>query len=286
MKMTTESQKPILLIGGNGKTGARVAARLWEAGHRVRIGSRSGEPAFSWDEPTGWAEVLDGVRAAYITYYPDLSVPGAAEAVGEFARLAVSMGVTRLVLLSGRGEPEAQHAEETLKASGADWTIVRAAWFSQNFSENFLVEGVNAGIVALPVGAVREPFIDADDIADVVFAALTNSSHVGQLYEVTGPELLTFAEAVETISKALDRPVRYVELTHEEFASHMAGEQLPADIVWLLNELFTVVLDGRNEYLSNGVQRALGRAPRSFEHYAANAVGSGAWNRLQLEEQV
>lgn len=276
--MSAGREKPILLLGGRGKTGGRVARLLETMGKAVRLGSRTGTPPFSWDDRPGWEAVLDGVSAVYITYYPDLSVPGAAEAVGAFSRLAVSLGVRRLVLLSGRGEPEALRSEEHLKASGADWTIVRSAWFNQNFSESIMQDQVMSGTVALPVGDVGEPFIDADDIAEIVVAALTEDRHIGQLYEVTGPRLLTFAEAVRIIAQAAGRRIDYVQISHDEFAEAIVHENLPDDIAWLLNELFTVVLDGRNEYLSDGVRRALGREPRDFSEYAKAAAASGAWS--------
>ena len=272
--MTTfrTSKFPVLIVGGTGKTGRRVADRLTAQGVPVRIGSRSASPAFDWENPETWATALECVSAAYITFYPDLAVPGAAEAVGDFARLAMRKGVKRLVLLSGRGEPEQQ-----LQASGAEWTIVRASWFMQNFSESMLLEPILAGEMALPVSTVREPFIHADDIADVVAAALTNDRHIGQLYEVTGPRALTFAEATDEIAKATGRTINYATITPEEFMQGLEQEQVPADIAALVNELFTVVLDGRNEYLTDGVQKALGRAPRDFAAYARETAGTGIW---------
>ncbi|ATU91901.1 NAD(P)H-binding protein [Phyllobacterium zundukense] len=277
--MTTfhASKFPVLIIGGTGKTGRRVAERLTAQGVPVRIGSRSASPAFDWENPESWATALEGVSAAYITYYPDLAVPGSADAIGNLARLAVRKGVTRLVLLSGRGEPEAQRAEQALRASGADWTIVRASWFMQNFSENMLLGPILAGEMALPVSSVREPFIHADDIADVVIAALTDDRHVGQLYEVTGPRMLTFAEATGEIAKASGRTIDYRTITPEEFMHGLEQEQVPADIAALVNELFTVVLDGRNEYLTDGVQKALGRKPRDFADYARETAATGIW---------
>ncbi|MDA4629700.1 NmrA family transcriptional regulator, partial [Escherichia coli] len=178
--------KPILIVGGTGKTGRRVAERLTARNLPVRIGSRSGNPAFDWEDRNTWLPALNGVKAAYITYYPDLAIPGATETVEAFARLAVDNGVKRLVLLSGRGEHEAQRADKAFQQSGADWTIVRASWFAQNFSENVMLASILAGELALPVGDVGEPFIDANDIADVVAAALTDDRHIGELYEVTG----------------------------------------------------------------------------------------------------
>lgn len=281
--MTTfhASKFPILIVGGTGKTGRRVAERLAAQGIPVRIGSRSGKPGFDWENPATWATALEGVSAAYITYYPDLAVAGAAEAVGDLARLAVHKGVKRLVLLSGRGEPEAQRAEQALQGSGADWTIVRASWFMQNFSESMLLGPILSGEVALPVDTVREPFIHVDDIADVVVAAFTNDRHIGQLYEVTGPRMLTFAEATAEIAEAAGRDVSYVTITPDAFMQGLEQEQVPADIATLVNELFTVVLDGRNEYLADGVRQALGRSPRDFADYTRETAATGIWEGAQ-----
>ena len=282
--MTTSSSisstKPILIVGGTGKTGRRVVERLTAQNVPVRIGSRSGTPAFDWEDRNTWLPVLEGVKAAYITYYPDIAIPGATQTVEAFTRLAVDNGVKRLVLLSGRGEHEAQRAETAFQQSGADWTIVRASWFAQNFSENVMLASILAGELALPVGDVGEPFIDANDIADVVAAALTDDRHIGELYEVTGPRLLTFADATAEIASAVKRDIRYVTITPEQFAQGLAQEQLPPEIVGLLNELFTQVLDGRNEYLADGVQRALGRAPRDFSHYVQETAATGIWSGI------
>lgn len=276
--MNNTTTKPILILGGTGKTGRRLVDRLTARGLPVRIGSRSGTPSFDWENTASWAPALDGVSAVYISYYPDLAVPGAAEAVGAFARLAVAKGTTRLVLLSGRGEPEAQRAEDMLKSSAADWTILRCAWFSQNFIESFLLDPVLAGEVALPVGDVGEPFVDADDIADAAFAVLTEPGHAGQLYELNGPRLLSFADAVAEIAKATGRDIRFARISHEEFSAAIASHELPPEFAWLLNELFTQVLDGRNESLADGVLRVLGRAPKDFSLYATETAATGIWS--------
>jgi uncharacterized protein YbjT (DUF2867 family) len=272
-----EDKKPTLILGGTGKTGRRVAERLTARGLPLRIGSRSSEPSFDWENPSTWESSLQNVGAVYITYYPDLALPGAAAAIGAFAELAVKNGIKRLVLLSGRGEEEAQLSEQALRDSGADWTIVRASWFCQNFSESFLLGSVLSGMVALPASDVAEPFIDAEDIADVAVAALTEDGHVGQLYELTGPRALTFAEATEEIAKASGRDVRYVHVSAEQFMSVLVQQDIPADFLALLSNLFTKVLDGRNSHLTDGVQRALGREPRDFADYARDAAATGVW---------
>jgi uncharacterized protein YbjT (DUF2867 family) len=278
--MTRDSRTtdgPALVLGGTGKVGRRVAERLNALGRPVRIGSRSGRPPFDWEDRSTWRPALEGTSSAYVTYYPDLAVPGAAAAVGEFAEAALDTGTRRLVLLSGRGEEGAQNAERVLQDSDAELTIVRSALFSQNFSESFFVEPLLAGEVAFPADRVREPFVDAGDIADVVAAALTEDGHVGQVYEVTGPRLLTFAQAVDEIARATGREVAYVPMSMEEWAVEMAAAGVPEEVVALLTSVFAEVLDGRNAHLTDGVQRALGREPRDFADFAREAAASGVW---------
>jgi len=277
--MEATTQQPTLVLGGTGKTGRRVVQRLEARGIPVRLGTPSATPPFDWTDEATWPAALDGVGSVYVTYYPDLAVPGAAQAVGTFADLAVATGVRRLVLLSGRGEEGARRGEQALQQSGADWTIVRSAFMAQNFNESFFLEPVRAGEVAFPAGEdLAEPFIDADDIADVAVAALTQDGHVGQLYEVTGPRLLGWAQAVAEIAAAAGRPIRYLPVSLEEYAALLIENQVPADYVKMLTDVFTEVLDGRNAHLSDGVQRALGRPPRDFADYARAAAATGVWS--------
>jgi uncharacterized protein YbjT (DUF2867 family) len=267
-----------LVLGGTGKTGRRVVHRLKARGLPVRVGSRSGEPPFDWEDWATWAPALRDVESVYVSYYPDLAVPGAVAAVRLFADLAVEAGVRRLVLLSGRGEEEAQRAELAVQEAGAEWTVVRCSWFSQNFSENYLLEPILSGKVTLPAGDVPEPFVDADDIADVAVAALTEDGHAGEIYELTGPRLLTLEEAVGEIARATGREVRYVPVSVEEYSSMLAEHEVPAEFVSLLTYLFSEVLDGRNAYLTDGVQRALGREPKDFANYVRDAAATGIWD--------
>jgi uncharacterized protein YbjT (DUF2867 family) len=270
-----------LVLGGTGKTGSRVAGRLEAGGLPVRIGSRAGEPPFDWEDRGTWESVLEGVGSVYVTYQPDLAVPGAADAVRSFADLAVESGVRRLVLLSGRGEDGAERGEEAVRESGAEWTILRSSYFDQNFSESFFLGPVLGGELALPAGDVAEPFVDAEDIADVAVAALTQDGHAGELYELTGPRLLTFREAVDEISRATGREVRYVPVSTEEFAAGLEREGIPAEVVELMAYIFTEVLDGRNAHLTDGVRRALGRGPGDFTDYARQAAATGVWDHRE-----
>lgn len=272
------SQLPVLIIGANGKTGARVDRRLIGRGIATRAASRSSATAFDWTRPETWEAALDGVAKAYVTYQPDLAVAGSAEAIAELSRIARKKGLEQIVLLSGRGEPGAEQAEAALRESGVPWTILRASWFNQNFSEGYMIDGLLAGELALPAGAVREPFIDADDIADVAVAALTDDRHLNRLYEVTGPRALTFAEAVAEIAAAAGRPIAYTQVPPTDFAAGLRQVGVPADIVALLDELFTVVLDGRNEQVAHGVEEALGRPARDFSDYARATAATGVWS--------
>jgi uncharacterized protein YbjT (DUF2867 family) len=268
-----------LVLGGTGKTGRRVAERLYARRIPVRLGSRSGEPPFDWEKPETWAPALQGVSSVYVSYYPDLAVPGAVGVVGGFANLAVEKGVPRLVLLAGRGEVEAELAEQAVRDSGADLTVVRATWFMQNFSEDYMIEHILAGAIALPAGDTPEPFVDADDIADVAVAALTDHNHIGELYELTGPRLLTFADAASEISSAIGRDIPYVPVSLEEHAAVAAEQGVPAEVIELLTYLFSEVLDGRNAHVTDGVQRALGREPRDFRDFAREAAATGVWDK-------
>lgn len=269
-----------LVLGATGKTGHRIVERLEAMGIPTRRGSRSAFPSFDWNNETNWDESLAGVEAAYINYAPDLAIPGATDSVQAFVDRASQHGVKRLVLLSGRGEEEAQACERIVQDSGIDWTIVRSSWFNQNFSEGAFAEMVQAGQITLPAVDTPEPFVDANDIADVVVAALTEPAHVGEIYEVTGPRMLTFADVAADISAASGRDIAYFPVPHDEFVAGLADSGAPTDVVWLLDYLFATVLDGRNAYLTDGVQRALGRPPKDFSDYARQIAATGAWRAV------
>ena len=278
MTTNTKEATTTLVLGGTGKTGRRVAKRLAAGGSPVRIGSRSGQPPFDWEDTATWAPALHGATSVYVTYQPDLAFPGAAMRVSAFADVAVASGVRRLVLLSGRNEDGALAGEHAVQTSGAEWTVVRSSFFNQNFSEAFLLEPLVSGELAFPAGDTAEPFIDADDVADVVVAALSEDRHVGELYEVTGPRLLTFADAVAELAAATGRDLRYVPVSAEEFASAMRDAGLPDGEATAYTDLFSTVLDGRSAYLGDGVQRALGHEPRDFRDYVRTAAATGVWN--------
>jgi uncharacterized protein YbjT (DUF2867 family) len=269
---------PTLVIGATGKTGRRVAERLTARGVDVRSGSRTSQPAFDWEDRSTWAPALRGVGKAYVSYYPDLAAPGASDAVGALAAVAREQGVEHLVLLSGRGELEAQAAEAEVERSGVPWTIVRCAWFAQNFSESYFLDPILAGAVALPVGDMPEPFVDAEDIADVAVAALTEPGHAGRTYELTGPRTLSFAEAVTEIAAATGRDIAFAPIGFEEYGATLAQYAVPEEVIGLLRYLFVEVLDGRNAHVTDGIAEALGRPARDFGDYVRRTAATGVWD--------
>ncbi|MFE4699914.1 NAD(P)H-binding protein [Streptomyces sp. NPDC056738] len=266
----------VLVTGATGRTGSRVARAARAAGLTVRGASRA--TGFDWEDPSTWAGALRGADAAYLAHPTDVGSPAATKAVGALAREAVELGARRLVLLSSRGEDRAAPTEEALRTSGADWTIVRASWFSQNFSEGQLVEGLRQGELVFPAGEVREPFIDVRDIADVVVAALTGGeAYTGRELAITGPRLLTFREAVAEIARATGAELAYTPVTAREYGDTLAGFGMPAEEAGFLVDLFECLLDGRNAHLSDGVRTVLGREPRDFTDFAREAAAAGAW---------
>ena len=267
---------PILVIGATGKTGRRVARALSERGVPVRPGTRRAPVPFDWEDAATWAPALAGVSAAYVVH-PDMALPEAATQIGALCDAAKAAGVGHLVLLTGRGESLAQRCEEIVRISGIGHTILRSAWFAQNFSEGYLCDPVLEGCIALPAGDVEEPFVDLDDVAEVAAAALSEPDrHAGRTYEITGPRLLHFSEVAKALAAATGRPIRYEPISFEAFNEAMAdiaGREV-ADIYTMV---FRETLDGRNAWLGDGVVRALGRPPRDFAGFCARAAREGAW---------
>jgi uncharacterized protein YbjT (DUF2867 family) len=269
-------QLTVVVTGASGRTGSRVAQAARAAGLTVRAASRG--RGFDWEDPTTWAQTLRDADAAYLMYPSDVGSPAAAEGIGALAREAVGLGVRRLVLLSGRGEDQAVPTEAALKASGADWTIVRATWFAQNFSEGPLVEGLRHGELVFPAGEVREPFVDVRDIADVVVAVLLSGDrYVGRTLELTGPRLLSWREAVAEIAEATGRELTYTPVAPRAYGDQLAAFGVPPEDVKLLVEVFDAFLDGRNAHLTSDVHEVLGRAPRDFGDFVREAAAAGAW---------
>jgi len=270
-----------LIIGGTGKTGRKVVESLELLNQNVRIGSRSSQPAFDWNNEDTWGEALEGVDKMYITYQPDLAVPGAKQSIENLIVLAKKKNLKKVVLLSGKGEREAELCEQVVMSSGLNYTIVRASWFNQNFSESFFLEPIQQGFVALPQADVQVPYVDTGDIADVVVEALLHEVHDGQIYQLTGPTTFSFKEAVAEIAKATHRDIAFVPITIEEYVAAMKEHGVPADFVWLVEYLFTEVLgNSMVSEISNDIEKVLKRKPKSFVEYVHETKKTGIWESM------
>ena len=274
----------ILVIGGTGKTGRRVVEQLQNKGIEPRIGSRNSSPGFDWDNKDTWVDALNGIEKMYVTYYPDLAVPGAKEAIESLTYLAKELGVKKMVLLSGKGETEAEACERIVMDSGMDYTIVRASWFNQNWSESFFLDPILSGEVALPMSDVPIPFVDANDIAEVAATVLLDDSYNGEIIEVTGPELITFKEIVKIISKTSNRRLNFYDITLEQYIEGMKQMRIPDDVVWLIDYLFSHVLTNpNNQLVVNDIERVLGRKAKTFSEYAQETAETGIWDQVSVK---
>ena len=270
----------ILVIGGTGKTGSRVAENLLQRQQVVRIGSRTNQPAFDWHDPATYAPTLKDMDRAYITYYPDLAVPGAKEAIAQLTKVALKEGLEKVVLLSGKGEQEAEKCEEIVAMSGLNYTLVRASWFNQNFSESFLLEPILAGHVALPMPEAEIPFVDANDIAEVAAKVLLNDTYNGKTITVTGPRKMTFQEVVKEIANETNRPIGFQAISIEDYAKGMKQAGLPDDYVWLFSYLFREVLGNpANQEVSQDIEKVLGREATEFRKYVKKTAATGIWHQ-------
>ncbi len=275
--------KNVLVLGGTGKTGRRVVEQLQQRGYHVRIGSRGANPKFDWEDTSTWSAALEGIDSVYITYQPDLAVPGAKEAIEGLTKEAKKKGIQKLVLLSGKGEREAELCEEIVMNSGIDYTIVRASWFSQNFSESFFLDPILHGLVALPLADTNVPYVDADDIAEVAVEALTNQAHNGEIYELTGSQFFTFRQVIEEIAKATGREIVFTEVSVEEYTQMLKEHGVPEGYVWLISYLFTEVLDNEaNQVMTYDIEKVLGRKPRLFLDFVKETAKTGVWSQQVL----
>ncbi|WP_299251701.1 NmrA family NAD(P)-binding protein [uncultured Aquimarina sp.] len=280
--MKTEN---ILVIGGNGKTGRRVAENLTQLGHNVRVVGRKTNPAFDWENTDTYDTALKDMDRAYIVYYPDLAVPGSRDAISTLTKKALQAGLEKVVLLSGKGETEAEACEEIVANSGLNYTLVRASWFNQNFSEGAFLEFILNGIVALPMPNAEIPFVDVNDIADVVSKVILDDTYNGQTITVTGPQKRTFKEVVEIMAETIDKHIQFVPISIDEFKEGMRKAGLPDSYVWLFGYLFKEVLGNpENQEVSDDVAKVLGRPAIDFETFARETAASGIWNQKVTEK--
>ncbi len=268
-----------LIIGGTGKTGRKVVKSLQLLNQDVRIGSRSSNPVFDWGNPDTYEKALEGIDKVYITYQPDLAVPGAIQSIEKLIYVAKQKKVKKVVLLSGKGEKEAQLCEQVVIHSGLACTIVRASWFNQNFSEGFFLEPIKNGVVALPQVHAKVPYVDTDDIADVVVEALLHNEHNSKIYQLTGAGTLTFKEVILQIAAATHRNIEFIPISVDEYINTLKDHGIPDDFAWLIEYLFTEVLGNPDvSEITNDIEKVLKRKPKAFSEYVQETAATGIWN--------
>jgi uncharacterized protein YbjT (DUF2867 family) len=283
------TQQPILVLGATGKTGSRVVTALRDRHVPVRVASRFPERhtdghLFDWQDRSTWTAALEGVAGVYIV--PLDGVP----ATPDFVAQAVAANVKRIVLLSARGvdtpgyfgdaDPanEARRdAERAVRASGTAWTVLQPGWFAQNFSEGMFRDELLTGELRLPTADSATTFIDVEDIAAVAVAALLDEGHAGRTYELSGPRALTIAEALSEITAVTGRPSRYVPVDPGIYHAELLAAGLPEADAQSWIAALSPIHRGLEAKLSDGLQRALGRAPRDFTDFVKSANATGAW---------
>jgi uncharacterized protein YbjT (DUF2867 family) len=272
-------ESDISVLAASGKSGRRVVAALRAAGHHVRAASRSAEVRFDWADPRTWPAVADGAGALYLVAPEDPSP------LPSFVDLVQEAGVKRVVLLSGRGVEAwgdrygraVAAAEDVVRGSDLDWTIIRANNFMQNFTEDLWHAPLLAGRLGLPTAGVPEPFVDVDDVAAVAARLLATDGYAGRTIDLTGPTALTFAEAVATIAAAAGRSIRYDELTPAAYAEELRAAGVGEEWVAELSGMFEILREGHLAAPATGVEDVLGRPPRSFVGWVAHIAPTGAW---------
>jgi uncharacterized protein YbjT (DUF2867 family) len=278
----------ILVTGSSGTVGTEVVNELLAAGasvraaYHTRLPQASGVQGVRVDLTTGEGmdEALDGVHALFLLMGGMSDQTAAEIRIVEAARRA---GVSRLVKLSVFGaETEAysfarihRQVERAVEASGMSYTFLRPVSFMQNFLTYYGDTIRREDAFYLPCGTGREAHVDARDIARVAAQALTSPGHDGKGYDLTGPELLSYAEAAAKLSAVLGRTITYVDVTEADFKRSMLGAGLPADYVDNLLDLHRYIREGRGAVTSTAVKDVTGRDPISFDRFARDYAS--AW---------
>jgi uncharacterized protein YbjT (DUF2867 family) len=272
----------VLVLGGTGKTARRLAPLLAAGGAQPRTAARSGaDVVLDWYDETTHDPALAGVDAVYLV--PPALRLDHPPLVGRFLDRAERAGVRHVTFLSAHGIDQAP-PEAPLRAveldlasrSGLTHSIVRPSWFMENFSESFFTPGIVQGVVAAPTGDGAEAFIAVDDIAAVAAATLLDpAGHAGVAHDVTGPAALTMAEVAAIVGPHAGREVVHVDVDRDAWVRQTVEAGLPGDYAELLAGLFDLIRAGHGSRPGDTVQRVTGRAPATFEAYAARAAD--AW---------
>jgi uncharacterized protein YbjT (DUF2867 family) len=277
----TNAPSKTLVLAGTGKTGSRVAAQLTKGGLGVRTAARNGaDVRFDWDDPTTHSPALAAVDRIYLVA-PVMRMDFA-EQVSSFLDLAEATGVHHITYLSAFGIDRAP-AQLALRAVELDLigrrafthSILRPAWFMQNFSETFL-KPVD-GVITVPTGDGAEAFVDAEDIAAVAAATLANpEAHAGAQYAPTGPEALTVSDAADVIADVIGRPATHNDIDRNAWIDGTVATGVPAEYGEMLRTLTETIASGHGSRPTNDVRSVTGRPPTSFADFARRAAQAWA----------
>jgi uncharacterized protein YbjT (DUF2867 family) len=270
----------ILVTTPTGKVGQEVAKQLLATGASVRVGAHTPEKArvlnlngaeivpFSFEDEASAKAALQNMDALYLAFPSSMSAEYPKRVI-EFAKDA---GVKRIVMLSAKGvensEADLRQVEKYLEASGLEYTILRPAWFFQNFNTGQLEYIRQAGAIIEPSGDGKTSFIDTRDIAAVAVKALNENGHHGKAYALTGSKAHDRNEVAKAISDATGNNVVYQSLTDEEFRARANAEQWPVPVMEIMSWLYGGVREGWTQDTTDTVKQLLGREPMSLEQYA------------------
>lgn len=270
-----------LVLGGTGKTGTRVASRLTRRGLSVRTAARHGaDVAFDWDDAATHRLAVEGIDRLYLV--PPVMRTQFAEQVSAFLDLAEAAGVRHVTYLSAYGidlaPPEV--ALRTVELDLMDrptltHSIIRPAWFMQNFSETFL-KPID-GAITVPSGDGGEAFVDVEDIAAVAAATLVEpAAHAGAEYAPTGPDTLTVSQAAGIIGRVTGQPIRHVDVDRQAWVEGVIASGVPAEYGEMLQMLTDTVASGLGSRPNDDIRAVTGRPPTRFVDFAQRTAAAWA----------
>jgi uncharacterized protein YbjT (DUF2867 family) len=269
----------LLIVGGTGTTGSRVADQVRGPGVAVRIATRRPSAAehvrFDWTEPRSHAGVLTGIDAIYLV--APIGVTEPASLVEPFLATALHAGVRRVVLLSSSAIPEGGTGlgglHRLVRTTVPEWTVLRPSWFMQNFLGDHPVGTAvrESGEIVTATGDGRVAFIDAADIAAVAARALTDEEPHNTSYVLTGPEALSYADTAAIIAGVTGRPIRHRPVGPAELTDRLTAAGYPRDFAELLPGLDVAISTGTEDRVTTTVPELTGRPARSFTDFARDA---------------
>lgn len=281
----------LLITGPTGNVGYELCETL-QRHHRPkwRVGSRHPERLTVWPraevvhldffDPATWGGALNGVTELFLLF----PLPGnraARQAIIPFLRAAERAGCRAVVYVSVFGADRARYiphhaVEDALGRSGMSATVLRCSFFMQNLHRAISTHGVDIaerGELFIPAGRGATTFLDARDAAEVAAAVLMDPGSIrDRVYHLTGPEPLTMAQVAAALSDALGRPIRYTNPGLVRFAARLRSRDVGWDSIVFMAAVYTLTRLGRNQPVTDDVERLLGRPPRALPEFLADSA--------------